>query len=419
MRIRTFPDCEVFYWRAEYGQSIQSVGNSTVPLQIPRPSGLSTTLYFAYTPEQKAAASRSLSFEDRESLFVKRILKDRDCEQPAYPTGFPILVLNDGSGMVYFLTHQPIYWMVPSLLLVGAILAWRRRRTAEIGQPTAPPVTRLGRFELGRSLGKGGAGEVFEARDDRGERVAVKVLHANLEEDELAHKRFLREVRVCSQINHPHVVKLLDWGQHGNCFYLVMELLEGESLGQLLRRQGKLTPEELLELLKPLAAALQTLHDQGIVHRDIKPDNIFLRKLRGPALMDFGIAAGRDLTRATVTGISLGTPTYMAPEQIAGQAVAASDQYSLGVLAFMCLTGRRPFEAEDALGMVYQHLHAGVPLVSSLEPALPRGIDAVLLKTMSKSPSERYTSVTEAVQRLGDAISLPAFAEEATIETEL
>lgn len=422
VHIRTFPsDCEVYCWRPDQVPSLQPLGNSSKrELSIPKLGEKNTELYFIYHPENYKVSN------EKRDLFPHRSLEKADFEtpggdgKPSFPRGaFPIFVLHDFAGWRYFLVHNPLYAIVPLSLLWAAMALWRRRPRSVLVEPTAPLVTKVGRFELGKSLGKGGAGEVFAAVDDQGEKVAVKLLHSNLQEDPQGHKRFLREVQVCSKLNHPNVVKLIDWGQQGDLFYLVMELLEGESLGESLRRRGPFSPSELLALLKPLGSALQGLHDLGLIHRDIKPDNIFLRRRGAPALMDFGIATGEDLTRATRTGLSLGTPTYMSPEQIRGQAVAASDQYSLGVLAFVCLTGKRPFEADDPVAMAYQHVHGIAPAPSSLCAGLSTGIDSVVLKMLAKRPSERYSSVAEAIQRLEEVISPSLFLEEATQETEL
>ena len=420
--IKTFPRCKVFCWTGTRPEaSPLGYSNSKLSVKSSARDGF-TKLIFVYGEEADAMPGDHVLTAEEQTHFSDRSLSRQDMSQSEYPLGpIPIFLLTTPARWRYFLLHEPIYWLVPTALLGLVLLGWRRRRRSlpNSAEATASMAAKVGRFELGKSLGKGGAGEVFAAVDDQGEKVAVKLLHSNLQDDPQGYKRFLREVQICSKLNHPNVVKLIDWGQQEDLFYLAMELLEGESLGESLRRRGPLSPSELLAVLKPLASALQALHDLGLLHRDIKPDNIFLRSRGAPALMDFGIATGEDLTRATRTGLSLGTPTYMSPEQIRGQAVAASDQYSLGVLAFVCLTGKRPFEADDPVAMAYQHVHGVAPTPSSLRPELAKGIDSVVLKMLAKHPADRYSSVTEAVQRLEEAICPSLFLEEATQETEL
>ncbi|MBS2040727.1 serine/threonine protein kinase, partial [bacterium] len=190
--------------------------------------------------------------------------------------------------------------------------------------------------------------------------------------------------------------------------------LQGESLASLLRRQQPIEPLQFVDLFYSIALAVQCMHDQGLVHRDLKPDNIFLRQDGRPTLMDFGIAFSEELTRATKTGLAMGTPAYMAPEQIQGQAVPASDQYSLGVLAFLCLTGQRPFQAEEPMALAMQHLHTPPPLPSSVRTSLPVPFNHVILRMLAKKPGERFASVMDAANALRGALNLSEQEEEAT-----
>jgi len=265
----------------------------------------------------------------------------------------------------------------------------------------------MGRFVLGRSLGSGGFGEVYLARNESGEEVAVKVLRPEMSQDEESKKRFFREIQVLCTLNHPNIIHIYDWGEHQGAVYLAMEYLEGETLSALLERVGRLNSSQVSWILQQLTAALASLHERGLVHRDIKPDNVFLQGNGRLKLMDFGTALSADLTRATQTGMALGTPAYMAPEQLAGQLNPASDQYALGVLLFVCLTGRKPFEGLDAVSVAYAHAHQDPPRPSQVFPGLPLAVDEVVLRMLAKKPEQRFCSVLEAAAALELALSQP------------
>lgn len=265
----------------------------------------------------------------------------------------------------------------------------------------------LGRFVLGNSLGSGGFGQVFLSHNESGEEVAIKVLRPELSQDEESKKRFFREIKVLCSLDHPNIIHIYDWGEDHGAVYLVMEYLVGETLGTLLERNGRLTHSQLTWILPQLSAALTSLHERGLVHRDIKPDNVFLQTNGRLKLMDFGTALSADLTRATQTGMSLGTPTFMAPEQLAGELTPASDQYALGVLLFIGLTGRRPFEGLDAVSMAYAHAHQMPPRPSQLYPGLPLAIDEALMRMLAKKPEQRFATVLEAATAVELALSQP------------
>ncbi|MFN8609070.1 MAG: serine/threonine-protein kinase [Vulcanimicrobiota bacterium] len=413
---RTFPTCSVYVWDAQsdtraIGHPCGPSNRKSTPIAY---RGNPLKVYFVYGNQAAGLDSKSVSELDQTGI-AHATLVYGDLQKGVYPDGgFPLFLLTTPSAWLFFARAN---WPAV-LLLVMASAAWQTfRRKQRRRRDLLATTTTLGRFTLERSLGKGGAGEVFRAHDDRGEQVALKLLHSGAQESEEVRKRFQAEIQICLKLNHPNIVRLSDWGQQGDMLYLAMELLEGETLGARLRREGKLTPAEFTDMVLPLCSALQSLHDQGLVHRDLKPDNIFLRLGKGPALMDFGIAIGQDMTRATQTGSAVGTPSYMAPEQTRGLFEPATDQYALGVVAFVCLTGRRPFEADDAASMAYLHVHANPPLPSSYAPELPAGTDTVVLRMLSKKPSQRYPSITAAGEALKEVLAGNSFLDEGTVVT--
>ena len=266
---------------------------------------------------------------------------------------------------------------------------------------TLVPGTTLGRYEIGRLLGRGGMGAVYEAlHRDLKKRVAIKVLSAKLATEE-AKQRFLREGEAASRIQHPNVVDVTDVGVEGGLSYLVMEFLEGEDLSSRLAREGPLAPRQAADILLPVCAGLGVAHDEGVVHRDLKPENIFLVKQRQggiePKVLDFGISklTGRNALAMTGTIATFGTPYYMPPEQVRGarQADQRSDVYALGVVLYECVTGRRPFEADNVYTMLHA-IGAGEYLAPrKVRPELPLELEAVIVRAMRLEPADRFPTV--------------------------
>ena len=229
--------------------------------------------------------------------------------------------------------------------------------------PTAATLagTVLGRYRLERLLGEGGMGAVYAARhQDLGKPAAVKVLHERYDQSAQTRVRFLREGQAASRIRHPNVVDVYDVGSDGGRAYLVMELLEGEDLRSLIEREAPLSAQRTADLLVPVISALAAAHDLGVVHRDLKPDNIFLSRERTtvtPKVLDFGISKVADEEKAlplTGTGTVLGTSYYMSPEQAQASKNIdlRSDQYSLGVILYECATGKRPLEETSIYALI-------------------------------------------------------------------
>jgi serine/threonine protein kinase/Tol biopolymer transport system component len=268
--------------------------------------------------------------------------------------------------------------------------------------------TRLGAYEITGPLGAGGMGEVYRARDTRLDRtVAIKILPASLATDPYFHERFDREARVISQLTHPHICVLYDVGQQDGVDFLVMEYLEGTTLAARLEK-GALPLDQTLQYAIQIADALDKAHRKGIVHRDLKPGNIMLTA-SGAKLLDFGLAkrqpegaaAGLSLG-ATVSrpltgqGTILGTPQYMAPEQVEGRdADARSDIFAFGAIVYEVTTGRRAFEGTSAASVMAAILEREPPPISTIQPLTPRALDRVVTRCLAKGPDSRWQSAAD------------------------
>ncbi|MGE0713676.1 MAG: protein kinase [Planctomycetota bacterium] len=278
-----------------------------------------------------------------------------------------------------------------------------RRETAPLGRAAkpqretdpAPPPERIGRYEIRGELGRGGVGVVYDAWDPRLEReVALKTLIAGRDASNVQIERFLREVRASARLRHPHIVSVHDAGVIAGCFYLAMDRISGSSLARLLEREGPLPPRRAAELLLPIARALEHAHREGLLHRDVKPENILVDAGGIPYLTDFGLAVDLGETeRLTHTHQSLGTPAFMAPEQLRGQhRDPRVDVYGLGATLFECLTGRLPFQADTFPELVHQILHHDPPSPRDLNPRLAPDLAAVVTTCLEKDPLRRYAS---------------------------
>ncbi|MGH7469556.1 MAG: protein kinase domain-containing protein [Longimicrobiales bacterium] len=277
------------------------------------------------------------------------------------------------------------------------------------------------RYQVSRKLGEGGMAVVFEAGDSRhGRRVAIKVLRPEVAE-QIGADRFLREIRVTAQLSHPHILPLLDSGTADELLYYVMPLVEGETLRERITRQQQLSVQEALRLSDEVADALSYAHGRGILHRDIKPENILLAS--GHALVaDFGIARAAvfaDKTSHTATGIALGTPAYMSPEQAAGDPKldARSDLYSLACVTFEMLTGQPPFTGPAPQVVLARRLHESAPALRTLRESIDRSVDTAVARALSRAPEDRQRSLHEFAQELRAAGNLPAHTSRLRLRT--
>ena len=265
----------------------------------------------------------------------------------------------------------------------------------------APAKTRqkLGPYELIDKIGEGAMGQVFTAWDAaRQKNVAVKILPRQLAMDQEFLERFKREVKLMAQLDHPHIVAFYDAGAHGGVFYLAMEYVDGGDLTKKLRTEARLAEPEALRIAREMALALAQAHGKGMIHRDIKPDNVLLMKDGMSKISDFGLAKPtEDNQKLTAAGFSIGTPFYISPEQALGKENVdhRCDLYGLGATLFHMLTGRVPFEHTSSTQVMVMHVQNQPPDPRSINPAISRGAAQLVLKLLAKDPAQRHQSAQE------------------------
>lgn len=268
------------------------------------------------------------------------------------------------------------------------------------------------RYEVGRLLGYGGMAEVLLARDTRLDRdVAIKILRSDLARDHTFQARFRREAQSAASLNHPAIVSVYDTGTDPTTEpptpYIVMEYVEGQTLRDLLRQEGTLEAPQAMRITAEICGALDFSHRNGIVHRDVKPGNVMITPSGRVKVMDFGIARAVSDTAATMTATAavVGTAQYLSPEQARGESVdARSDVYALGCVLYELLTGEPPFVGDSPVAVAYQHVREIPKVPSSVNPAVPRDLDAIAMKALSKNPANRYQSAAAMQDDLDRAI---------------
>ncbi|MGE0493536.1 MAG: serine/threonine-protein kinase [Vulcanimicrobiota bacterium] len=367
--------------------------------------------------ELRAPGYRTFAFSMRKSKFSKA---ERLPEEGAYV----LEPVSPGAMVGLFLRR---WWWVLLAGVAGATLAARRHltvrararreralETLEASANGSLAMARVGGYVVVDKLGVGGMASVYRAvpeKDpERGQPVAIKVLHRELSSDPDYRERFLREVKICAGLNHPSIVRLYDWGQFQHAGqerdYLVMEMVEGCSLRQKMASEG-LPASEAMAFLEPICKGVHFANSRGIVHRDLKPENIMVTTAGRVKVMDFGLARNQNLDRITKTGVTLGTPAYMAPEQIRGQDPEATiDQYAVGVLAYELFTGRLPFQDQDPITLIYRHLEEEPPPPRQFKPDLAESLNQILLQMLEKDPELRFRDLEEALRALQSAVGV-------------
>jgi len=267
-----------------------------------------------------------------------------------------------------------------------------------------------GRYEARRSIGSGGMAEVFLAYDQLLDRdVAVKALDDQLARDPHFIERFRREARTAARLSHPNIVALHDYGSTDDSYFIVMEYIEGRTVGEIIADDGPLNPVRVAEIASDVAAALERAHGAGLVHRDVTSSNVMIGTNGETKVTDFGIARVMDEhdQQTTAGGNTvLGTAAYISPEQAQGQDVdERTDIYSLGIVMFEMLTGRPPFMADNPLALASQHVLNDPPRPSSLNDAVPEELDAIVLRALAKRSDARFDSAAEMREELGRFVS--------------
>lgn len=272
-----------------------------------------------------------------------------------------------------------------------------------------------GRYQLVRQMASGGMASIYEAIDTRLDRkVAVKIMHSHLAQDEQFVERFIREAKAAAALSHPNIVAVQDqgWNQNGTpAIFLVMEMIEGHTLREYLNEQGHLSVKDGIKFLLPVLSALSAAHKIGIVHRDLKPENILISKDGRIKIADFGLAKGPLLggTMTAESSVILGSVSYLSPEQVQrGIADSRSDIYSIGITAFEVFTGKKPFEGDQPIQIAYMHVNNRVPKISSLVSGIPEQLDDLIYRATSANPDERPRDATifhEELSRINQALS--------------
>ena len=277
----------------------------------------------------------------------------------------------------------------------------------------------LGRYEILGEIGKGAMGVVYRARDPMLDRtVAIKTVNMSLDPVEMAEyeARFLQEAKAAGGLNHPNIVTIYDIGKSGNVAFMAMELLDGRELRALASPGTPLAPARAVEIAAQVAEGLAYAHQHGVVHRDVKPANIMILQNGMAKITDFGIARMRVAEVHTQTGVVLGSPRYMSPEQVAGKrADPRSDLFSLGVILYEMLTGRPPFTGDDVSSIMFQIMNLVPPPPSTVNPAIPAMLDFIVAKALAKAADDRYSDAAEFARDLRESMKHAQAAGQAPV----
>lgn len=271
-----------------------------------------------------------------------------------------------------------------------------------------PTVNRFGQYIVQDKLGSGGMAVVYKAlNEETKQTVALKILRSSVMEQQGVVERFKQEATIAERLHHTHIVAVNGYGSLKGRYYLDMQYMAGGTLAERFAKPTEIGSQEVVRLLRNVASALDYAHKQGVIHRDLKLENVLLDSKGNAALADFSIARLNDGNKLTATGFVVGTPATIAPEQARGDANLdhRADLYSLAVIAYVLAVGRYPFNGSNPLAILHQHLAEPVPLPSVINPNLPKGLDAVLIKGLAKQPGDRYPSADMLVESFARVVS--------------
>ncbi|MCS4486217.1 Stk1 family PASTA domain-containing Ser/Thr kinase [Staphylococcus americanisciuri] len=275
------------------------------------------------------------------------------------------------------------------------------------------------RYEIQQVLGGGGMSKVYGAMDTiLNRKVAIKLIHISPSEKQATIDRFEREVQNTTQLSHPNIVSVLDVGEEDDCFYLVMEYIEGPTLSEYIKTHGALEPQKAIDFIEQVLQGIQHAHEQGIVHRDIKPQNIMIDGQDTVKIVDFGIAKALSETTMTQTNHVIGTVQYLSPEQAKGEKTGErTDIYSIGIVLYEMLTGEAPFKGETAVSIAIKQIQEPVPNATEAHPNIPQALSNVVLKATEKEQGNRYKTVSEMAYDVATTLA-PSRANEAVYEKD-
>ena len=298
---------------------------------------------------------------------------------------------------------SPVPLVIVGLLVLGVGGAvWKRRKGAAVTQVQYGSDV----FEKGEQIGEGGTAFVYAATSELApdKDLAVKILKPECANDGAVKGRLLRSLESSKSLDHPNLVKVYACGStSGGLPFILLERLRGVTLEQYLRKTPRPELSDALNVLEALCSVLKYLHEKTVVHRDVKPENIFLTKDDRVKLMDLEISRSKDSEDLTKTGVVVGTPYYLAPEQIRGEVMAQSDQYSLGIIFFEMLTGEKPFQGKTSMDLINQHLSKPVPSIRALNPSVTALQEAVVNKMLAKQPEQRFPDLGRAWEGIQEA----------------